>query len=631
MFKFARQPPMGHLRRRESANARITTPSSLPKGHRRVEAARGWHARARTRSLVAVPGSMRSQATKVSNLSLSATQESTPPAGAHAVIQALPGAVVQLDLSHRVVDWNPAAERLLGWRAAEVLGRPLPAAAGFSESNVRRMMDRLSADGRLSAVQMRCRRKDQQSLEIEVRVAALYNDDGALTGAVGLLADVTEHQRLARQLAHNAAHDPLTGLPNRTLFLERLKVATAKDATTGVLVIDLDRFKEVNDTLGHSYGDELLAQIGPRLISQALRGVDTVARLGGDEFAVLLPGLTDAGDALAAAARVSSELHRPFVVEGVNLDIEASVGVAVSPDHGTDPATLLQHADTAMYEAKELAAGVVAYRPEHGVGVPSRLAMLGELRRALDEHEFVLYYQPKVDIGTRRLGGVEALIRWQHPTRGLLSPGAFIPIAETTGLITRLTMTVLDLALRQARRWLDDGYRIPVAVNLSARCLHDSRLPERVRAALRRHQVGADVLRLEITESMLMSDPDRALGILTELADSGVRMSIDDYGTGYSSMSYLRELPVDELKIDRSFVLDMADHANAQVLVRTAVDLAHNLGLAAVAEGVEDESTLTALRSLRCDTAQGYHLARPMPAEQLSGWIASNDPQCLTR
>ncbi len=544
-------------------------------------------------------------------------------AGLRPLVQALPGAVVELDAAGMVLQWNPAAERLLGWSAAEVVGRRLPRLTGEVLD-----MDRLTARLRrldpLPPVQLRCRRKDRRSVEVEVHAGAVRTAAGQVCGVVALLVDVTERSRLARQLEHQAAHDPLTGLPNRTLFAARLaaSVAAAGGPTrTGVLLIDLDRFKEVNDTLGHAFGDQLLAHIGPRLLAGVLRGDDLIARQSGDEFAVLLPDLGSVEDAIATAHRISAALHTPFPVEGLTLDVEASIGVAVAPDHGQDPVALMRHADTAMYEAKELSAGVVAYRPDRAGAAPSRLALLGELRRALDAGEFVLHYQPKVALGSDRLHGVEALVRWAHPTRGLLSPAEFIPVAETTGLINRLTMVVLDLALAQTRAWTDAGHLVPVAVNLSARCLHDPALPSRVAAALLRHDVPADLLRLEITESMLMADPARALAILRELAAAGIRLSVDDFGTGYSSMSYLRQLPVDELKIDRSFVLDMTGHANDHVLVRTAVDLAHNLGLTVVAEGVEDAATLTALHGLNCDVAQGYHLARPMPAEQLTDWM----------
>jgi EAL domain-containing protein (putative c-di-GMP-specific phosphodiesterase class I) len=278
-----------------------------------------------------------------------------------------------------------------------------------------------------------------------------------------------------------------------------------------------------------------------------------------------------------------------------------------------------------MYEAKDLSAGVVAYRQDRDTRTPSRLALLGELRRALDADELLVHYQPQVDMTTGLLCGLEALVRWQHPDRGLLAPAAFLPVAETTGLISRLTLRVLDLALAQTRLWHDQQRAVPVAVNLSARCLHDPQLPDIVRTALARHGVPARLLRLEITESAIMGDPERALSILRRLSDDGVRLSLDDFGTGYSSMSYLRELPVDELKVDRSFVTDMTGDAKDHLLVRTAVELGHNLGLSVVAEGVEDEPTLTALTGLGCDVAQGYLLARPMDAAALVAWRDARD------
>jgi diguanylate cyclase (GGDEF)-like protein len=421
---------------------------------------------------------------------------------------------------------------------------------------------------------------------------------------------------------HQSTHDALTGLPNWVLMQDRLErgLATAarSDGEVALLLIDLDRFKEINDSLGHSYGDKLLCQVGPRLQS-VLREGDTVARLGGDEFAVLLPGVDGVGEARAVAERLRESLHRSFDVDGVILDVEASIGIVLSPWHGTDTEELLRNADIAMYAAKELKAGAVVFQPEVHASTPVRISVLGDLRRALDtEDELFLNYQPKITLTGERIEGLEALLRWQHPTQGLIPPGDFIPVAEGTGIILRLTERVLNLALAQQRLWLDGGHMVPVAVNLSTRCLLDADLPNLVDRLLAEHRVPAALLRLEVTESAVMGDAARCMEVLQRLHDLGVHLSIDDFGTGYSSMAYLRRLPVDELKIDRSFVLGMTTTSQDLVLVRTAIDLGHNLGLTVVAEGVEGSEHVAALRELGCDIAQGYHYARPMDAERMT-------------
>jgi predicted signal transduction protein with EAL and GGDEF domain len=338
-----------------------------------------------------------------------------------------------------------------------------------------------------------------------------------------------------------------------------------------------------------------------------------VARLGGDEFAVLLPVVEGAGEAQAVAERLRGALHRRFDVHGVALDLEASLGIALSPWHGTDVEELLRNADIAMYVAKEVKAGAVVFTPEEHTTGRARLTVLGDLRTALEAtDELFLHFQPKVTLDGERVEGLEALLRWQHPERGLIPPSEFIPIAEGTGIIIRLTERVLGMALRAMRGWLDSGLAVPVAVNLSARCLLDASLPDLVSRLLREHGVPAALLRLEVTESAVMSDAARCTDVLQRLHELGVRLSIDDFGTGYSSMVHLRRLPVDELKIDRSFVLGMTTMPADAVLVRTAIDLGHNLGLTVVAEGVEGLEHAAALRDLGCDVAQGYHYAWPM-------------------
>ncbi len=428
------------------------------------------------------------------------------------------------------------------------------------------------------------------------------------------------------QALHDSMHDTLTGLPNRVLladqFAQVLRADHRSGRTTGLLLIDLDRFKEVNDTLGHHYGDELLTQIGPR-ISSAIREFDTVARLGGDEFAVLLPDSTDINAACAVAERVRDSLTERFVVKDIELNIDGSIGVVVSDDHGDDPAVLLQRADVAMYVAKDQGIGICAYDQTFDGNSRERLSLLGELRQAIDNDEFFLDYQPKVSLTTGALSGAEALIRWQHPTRGLIRPDEFIPLAEHTALIGPLTLHVIDLALAQVRSWLDLGHRIPVAVNLSARNMVDPRLIDQILASLTRHAVDTELLEFEITESAMMTEPVRATEMLNRLRDHGLRVAIDDFGVGYTSLAQLKTLPVTELKIDRSFVMTMdTDKAN-DVIVRSIIDLSHHLGLTAVAEGVETRTALDTLTGYGCDLAQGYYLARPGSPDKVLMWNAT--------
>ena len=446
-----------------------------------------------------------------------------------------------------------------------------------------------------------------------------------------LLTSVTRGHR--RQLdiertraMHDSLHDALTGLPNRLLLADRFDqalLATKRhDDATGLLLVDLDRFKEVNDTFGHHHGDGLLTQIGPRLRS-GLREVDTIARLGGDEFAVLLPDVTNLAAAVEVARKLLLALAAPFTVEGVALDIEASIGVVLSGEHGDDPTTLLQRADIAMYAAKAQNLGVCVYNAELNGHSPAKLALLGELRRALELDQLLLHYQPKVSINTGEVVGAEALVRWQHPDRGLVFPDAFISVAEHTGLIKPLTTYVLDAALTQAKTWLDAGQPLMVSVNLSARNLLDEGLPNEVAGLLASTGVPAELLELEVTESAIMTEPVRAQRLLEALAALGVRLSIDDFGAGYTSLGQLKHLPVTELKIDKSFVMTMTEDTSNSLIVHSVVDLGHNLGLTIVAEGVESAAALALLGDYDCDIAQGYHLSRPIPIAAFDCWYAA--------
>jgi diguanylate cyclase (GGDEF)-like protein len=448
-----------------------------------------------------------------------------------------------------------------------------------------------------------------------------------------ILASITRgHRRLLNveraRAVHDSLHDALTGLPNRTLLTDRCGQALRADAragtSAGLMLIGLDRFKEINGTLGHRCGDELLTQVGLRL-TDVLRGVDTVARLGGDEFAVLLPDAGTVDNVRTVAAKVQDALAPPFHVEGLDLDIEAGVGVVLAGEHGEDVTTLLQRADVAMHVAKSHGLGVFAYDPAVDSYSPARLALLGDLRRALERDELVLYYQPQVNISTGDVVGAEALVRWQHPERGLVFPDEFIPLAEHTGLIGPLTRKVLDIALAQARAWSDADRPLTVSVNLAARNLLDETLPIQVADLLVAHGVAPELLELEVTETAIMTDPVRARKLLEKLVTLGIRISIDDFGVGYTSLGQLRDLPISELKIDQSFVRTMAEDPNNALIVRSVVDLGHNLGFTLVAEGVESQEILTALADLGCDIAQGYHLSCPITVAVFDTWCVGRN------
>jgi diguanylate cyclase (GGDEF)-like protein len=439
--------------------------------------------------------------------------------------------------------------------------------------------------------------------------------------------------RASRRLRHLALHDALTGLPNRTLFHERVERAIKgmrPQRTVAVLLVDLDRFKEVNDTLGHDHGDELLKVVAERL-GGALREGDTLARLGGDEFAVVLTDLPHRGAAAETASRLHEALRRPFGLRGIAVELDASVGVALCPEHGRDVTTLIQRADVAMYDAKKSQGRIETYSIERDPYSPARLSLLGELRRAIEGDELVLHYQPKISLATDRVTGVEALVRWEHPEHGLLQPEHFVPLAERTGTIAHLTRWVLDAALRQCAEWRLTYPDLTVAVNLAAANVLDVGLPMMVQELLDEHGLPGDALECEVSEYTVMSDPQRVTEVLATLRGLGVRLSLDDFGTGQASLAHLKQLPLDEVKIDRAFVTSMADDDGDAVIVRSTIDLARNLGLEVVAEGVETESVLDALIELRCSSAQGFYLSRPLPAAELAAWLGNRPTNPRTR
>ena len=430
-----------------------------------------------------------------------------------------------------------------------------------------------------------------------------------------------------KEILRLAYEDGLTGLPNRAMFHAKLEQAVKNARRTtepiAVMLLDMDRFKTINDTLGHPVGDQVLREVGLR-VGAALRESDIVARLGGDEFAVLLP-TGDAERSDTAAAKILKALEEPLVIDGQSMDIAASIGIARFPEHGEDAAALIRAADVAMYAAKRNKGGFAIYDPHDDQRRQEHLTLLGELRRAVEADQLVLHYQPKMNLAENKVASVEALVRWSHPTRGFVPPVNFIPFAEQTGYIGAITNWVLESAIGQCSRWHREGSTgLRVSVNISARDLrHDSGLVQRIEDLLSAAEVPAALLCLEITESGLMEDPRSAQSTLRKLRDLGVAASIDDYGTGYSSLAYIKQLAVSELKIDRTFVSGMEADVRNAAIVRSTIELGHNLGLVVVAEGVETAFELAELVRFGCDMAQGYHFARPMPADQLDTWIGA--------
>jgi diguanylate cyclase (GGDEF)-like protein len=444
--------------------------------------------------------------------------------------------------------------------------------------------------------------------------------------------------RLAEEQEALTRRDPLTGLANRAALVSKIAhqmtvhadlAARGEPASRlGLLLLDLDRFKNVNDALGHEVGDRLLTEVGTRL-REAVGPQDLVARLGGDEFAVLAPQLSGAADARALAGRVAAALAEPVRLDGLPLDVSASIGVAVFPEHGDEVATLLRRADVAMYDAKHRAAPIAVYTIESDHHSPQRLALLAELRAALrtpDADGISMYYQPQVAVGSGQVVGVEALLRWRHPTRGTISPDDLIKVAEHTAVMRLLTLRIVDDVIEQVAKWAAAGVHLRTSVNVSVRDLHTGEVAERLAEQLRRYGVAPSQLQLEITEGALMADPRRVLATIAALDRLGVAISLDDFGTGYSSLQHLRRLPLAEVKVDRSFVLGMSRDADDAAIVRSTIDLAGSLGLRVVAEGVEDEPTWRLLAAAGCQVAQGWFYARPMPGDELLSWLARYRP-----
>ncbi len=531
----------------------------------------------------------------------------------------------------RITFANGGFLRMTGLARAEVLGQPLDLLS-VSPAETMAEARRVFATGGGLQREVVVRRPDGSDLAVELQIIPVHGGHGDQSPSwVGVLRDVSERRRHLAALEHQALHDALSGLPNRLLLRDRLEQtirgARREAGSLAVLLIDLDRFKEINDTFGHPVGDALLTQIGPR-IQGVLRSVDTVARFGGDEFVILLPASGGRGDAGRTAEKILETLESVFVVGEHTLEISASIGIALFPEHGTDGAMLMRAADVAMYAAKRSSNGYAVYSEADDAYTRSRLVLLEELRHGLQAGEFFLAYQPEVELETGRLARVEALVRWRHPARGIVFPDEFISGAERIGLIREMTDWVLETALRQCAEWRAAGLEVPIAVNASIRILRDAGLAERVRRVLDRLGLEPGLLTLEITESVT-AEPLHALSTLAALRETGVRLAIDDFGVGALSLRTLKQLPVDEIKIDRSFVTGMDSHETNAAVVRSIVDLAHLLGCRAVAEGVESEAVRSRLSALGCDLIQGTLVSPPLEAAEVARFVAER--RLLTR
>jgi diguanylate cyclase (GGDEF)-like protein len=414
--------------------------------------------------------------------------------------------------------------------------------------------------------------------------------------------------------------DELTGLANRRRLYETIDQALVQNRRLALLLIDLNRFKEINDTLGHNVGDDLLQQVGERL-RLPLPEWALLARIGGDEFVAMLDGTDEESAALNVARALRDAFDEPFPLDGLTIPVQASIGIGLAPRHASTRSEMLRCADVAMYRAKARGTMIESYVADSDIHSRDYLALVSDLRRAVGDEGLLLHYQPKRSLKDGEFVGVEALVRWQHPQLGLLSPADFIPIAEREGIMRDLTIDVLDRALAQQRRWRESGHRIPVAVNLSAASLLDSRLPHDVQDLVTRHETNPADLELEITEDTLMQDPNRALAVIARISELGVGFSLDDFGTGYSCLAQLKRLPVRSLKIDRSFIMNMTNSAQDANIVRSAIQLGHSLNLSVVAEGIECPEHLRQLEDFGCDVAQGFHLGRPVPPEDIPRWL----------
>ena len=549
------------------------------------------------------------------------------------IFNAAPIGISISDLGGRLISTNLAFQRMLGYSAEELAERTFMEITHPDDLQADLDLFHQVMTGKRPGYDMikRYIRKDGQIVWVRLTVAVLRDADGTPTFDLAMAEDFTERRAYEEQLRRQALYDALTELPNRTLLHDRLQraiVSTQREGgTVALLVLDLDHFKHVNDALGHPQGDELLRHLAQRLVGR-VRASDTVARLHGDEFALVLSS-TDAQGAIGVARKLQRLLERPFQVDSQTLRLEVSIGIAVAPEHGNDPELLLRRANIALYAAKRGRSGYAVYTPEQEGYSAQRLMLTAELRDAIDHGRLALHFQPKVDVRTGQAHHAEALVRWPHPARGLVLPSEFIPLAEETGLINALSKRVLAIARGHYEEWRGMDLAISIAINLSARNLQDRGVHAAIETMFRRDKLPPGAVEFEITETGFLEHSEDMLVILERFHELGARIVIDDFGTGYSSLAYLARLPVDEIKIDRSFVGDMRHNDTHRVIVQSTIDLAHNLGLVATAEGVEDSVTLDVLAEMGCDMVQGYYISGPLPADAFVEWITRYEPKPL--
>jgi diguanylate cyclase (GGDEF)-like protein/PAS domain S-box-containing protein len=546
------------------------------------------------------------------------------------LLEAVGQSVVATDLEGKVLYWNRAAQEIYGWSSEEALGRSLRDLTVCEESleKVEEVRSVLRA-GRAWSGETLLRRKDGSHVPVLGTASPLFDDRGSLVGMIGVSTDISERKTLEAELERRASHDPLTGLPNRPAFVDRLEQALQRTRRrknsrnkVGVLFMDLDGFKTINDSLGHEAGDRFLVTVAERLKNR-LRPEDVLARFGGDEFAVLLEDVANVTEAIWVAQRIAEGLQEPLAVNSHQVSVSTSVGIALgSANTNDDPEGMLRKADAAMYQAKEQGPGRYAvFDPAMQERAQERLELEAELRKALERGEFLLYYQPEVSLRDGTIVGFEALLRWQHPQRGLLKPQAFMPLAEETDLIVPIGRWVLEEACGQAKRWEEERPCAPPAtieVNLSSRQLVRRGLTRTIEEVLTRADIEAHRLALDLTETTLIKASEDNAQALDALKKMGIRLHLDDFGTGYSSLSYLKRFPVDRVNVDKSFVKGLGENATDTALVRMSVDLCHTMGVEVLAEGVETSEQAALLRDMGCDMGQGYYFAQPLLGEELA-------------